>query len=271
MARKDIALHNENAWLDEYRAPDELFPTDNDWEIPSLRLDCQPTGATIPFLLYGEQKRTYDMMGNGTLHFYTDDYRYPDIYEHPEKILQHHPMNIVEPNYSLFNETPPAFGLQAVYKKRWIARMCQDKGVGVFVDLNVAQKFIKLNLLGVPMGYNSFCTRGYSDRLPALEIEWELARGISGRDRPLFVCYGGGRVCKDFCAKVGAIYVTPIVSVKSKERALQALLADGCIAFADADYNQDAIAKKQQQLWIDQVVDFAQNQVEGKQILQIEQ
>lgn len=158
MVQKNIALQNQNAWLDEYSAPDELFPVaDNDWEIPSLRLDVQPTGCTIPMLAYGEQKRTYDMMGNGTLHFYVDDYRFAGtIYEHPEKILQHHPMNIVEPNFSLFNETPAAFGLQAVYKKRWIARMCQNKGIGVFVDLNVAQKFIKLNLLGVPMGYNAF-------------------------------------------------------------------------------------------------------------------
>nr|WP_289835319.1 hypothetical protein [uncultured Phocaeicola sp.] len=56
-------------------------------EIPTLRLDVQPQLVEIPFLCFGEQKRTKDMGGHGTVHFYTDDYRWQSIYEHPEKIL----------------------------------------------------------------------------------------------------------------------------------------------------------------------------------------
>lgn len=102
--------------------PDSLFPTDNDFEVPSLRLDMAAPTCEIPFVCFGEQKRTFKMYGTGTLHFYTDDYRFNSVYDHPEKILQHNPNNIVEPNFSLFNETPIAFGLQAIYKKRTIAR-----------------------------------------------------------------------------------------------------------------------------------------------------
>jgi len=244
---------------------DQIFPTDNSWEIPTLRLDVQPKGAEIPFVRFGEQKRTYDMAGCGTLHFFTDDYRFSSVYDHPEKILAHHPANIVEPNYSLFNETPSAFGLQAVYKKRWIARAMQEKGIGFFVDLNVAQKFIKLNLIGIPKGYNAFATRGYSDRIHALEVEYALAQAISGRDRPLFVCYGGGAECKSYCNRVGAVYVTPIIRVKTKEQALKQMLKDGVIAFADEDYSIKAIEDKQRQLWLDAVADFGtdvQHQIE---------
>ena len=97
--------------------PDSLFPTDNDFEVPSLRLDMAASTCEIPFVCFGEQKRTFKMNGTGTLHFYTDDYRFNAVYEHPEKILQHNPAQIVEPNFSLFNETPIAFGLQAIYKK----------------------------------------------------------------------------------------------------------------------------------------------------------
>lgn len=68
--------------------PDCLFPTDNDIEIPMLRLDVQPKFCDIPFVCFGEQKRTFEMNGQGTLHFYTDDYRFNTVYEHPEKILQ---------------------------------------------------------------------------------------------------------------------------------------------------------------------------------------
>lgn len=119
--------------------PDSLFPTDNDFEVPSLRLDMQATTCQIPFVCFGEQKRTFKMNGTGTLHFYTDDYRFNAVYEHPEKILQQNPAQIVEPNFSLFNETPIAFGLQAIYKKRLVARQMQEEGIRVFVDRNVAK------------------------------------------------------------------------------------------------------------------------------------
>lgn len=111
--------------------PDALYPSDNDFEIPTLRADMQCKQCEIPFLAFGEQKRTYDMNYSGTLHFYVDDYRFSVIYEHPSKILQHHPANIVEPNFSLFNEMPVSFALQAIYKKRWISRSMQDRGIRV--------------------------------------------------------------------------------------------------------------------------------------------
>ena len=91
--------------------PDCIFPTDNDAEVPTIRMDMQPEFCDIPFVCCGEQRRTFKMNGCGTLHFYTDDYRFSALYEHPEKILAHNPRNIVEPNFSLFNEMPIAFGL----------------------------------------------------------------------------------------------------------------------------------------------------------------
>ena len=34
--------------------PDCIFPTDNDAEIPSLRIDMQPEFVDIPFVCFGE-------------------------------------------------------------------------------------------------------------------------------------------------------------------------------------------------------------------------
>lgn len=201
--------------------PDSLFPTDNDFGVPSLRLDMAASTCEIPFVCYGEQKRTYKMNGCGTLHFYTDDYRFNTIYDHPEKILQHNPHNIVEPNYSLFNETPIAFGLYAVYKKRTIARMMQEQGIRVFVDLNVANKFYAYNLLGVPRGYNAFCTRGYEDRLNALEFEYAIASKMADGNNLTFVVYGGGEKVKEWCKGRNAVYVTPVITIKNKLKSLQ--------------------------------------------------
>ena len=39
--------------------PDCTFETNNDLEIPTLRLDMQPQFCEKPFVLFGEQKRTY--------------------------------------------------------------------------------------------------------------------------------------------------------------------------------------------------------------------
>lgn len=193
-------------------------------EIPTLLLDMQPQHVEIPFLCYGEQKRSKDMRGAGVLHFYTDDYRWQSIYEHPEKILKHNPGAIVEPNFSLFNETRVAFGLQAVYKKRWIARAMQERGIMVFIDLNVANKFYAINLFGVPKGYGAFCTRGYSDGLPALEYEYMLAERIAEGNLRFFVVYGGGMDVKEWCfSHPKAYYVTPIIAIKNKLKAIEAM------------------------------------------------
>lgn len=202
--------------------PDCLFPSDNQMEIPSLLIDAQPTHVEIPCLCFGEQCRTKDMRGSGILHFYTDDYRWQSIYDYPEKILRHNPGAIVEPNYSLFNDTPVAFGLQAVYKKRWIARAMQERGIPVFVDLNVANKFYAINLFGVPKGYGAFCTRGYSDRLPALEYEYMMAERIADGNLRFFMVYGGGMQVKEWCMRhPKACYVTPVISIKNKIRAIE--------------------------------------------------
>lgn len=240
---------------------DQLFPVDpqgGDWEIPLLDESMQAQEVAIPMQKWGEQARTLDLMGNGTIHFYTDDYKMEALYSNPAKLANCHPRNIVEPNFSLFLDMAPAFGLQAIYKKRVIARMMQDRGTRVFVDLNVAQKFIKLNLIGVPRGWRSFATRGYSDRVGGLELEYRIAEtsaSFAGR-KPLFVVYGGGQKCKDFCKEVGAIYITPNLDIKNREWEYDQLMKDGVIAFADKDYSREALEAGKTAARLMQVEDF---------------
>lgn len=201
----------------EMTIADQLFPTDNDFEIPVLDIEMQAKDVQIPFLCYGEQKRTFNLGGTATLHFYTDDYRFTSVFEHPEKVYaQHNPANIVEPNFSLFNETPISFGMQALYKKRWIAKAMQTKGIGVFVDLNVAQKWYQLNMIGVPRGWRAFATRGYSDRLNNLAFEYSIAKDWAEGKTPIFVIYGGGNECRRFAQEHGCVYINPVLTTKKE-------------------------------------------------------
>ena len=67
----DTAIQIAEDWTlsleDVEYVPDNLFPTDNDMEVPMLRLDRQPQTIEIPFVLFGEQKRSFKMNGHGTL------------------------------------------------------------------------------------------------------------------------------------------------------------------------------------------------------------
>ena len=260
----DTAIQIAENWMlsleDVEYVPDNLFPTDNDMKVPMLRLDRQPQTIQIPFVLFGEQKRSFKMNGHGTLHFYTDDYKFQSVYEHPEKIFNHHPANIVEPNFSLFNEVPVAFGLQQVYKKRQIARQMQEMGIGVFVDLNVAAKYYKLNLLGVPTGYSSFCTRGYSDRMQYLEYEWMLARQIVGGNPLKFVIYGGGQKCREFAREHGAVYVSPIIDIKNTLRRMEAKMkiTENVMFVGDGQNVKQLIADTKKRLYDNQVLNFTE-------------
>lgn len=201
--------------------PSSLFPCDNGLEIPSLRPDLQAQTVETPIVAFGEQRRTFDMGGTGTLHFYVDDYRFSTLYSHPEKILKHRPGSIIEPNFSLYNETAVADGLHQIYWKRQIARSLQEMGVRVFVDLNVANKFYAYNLIGVPMGWAAFATRGYDDRLDALEFEHSIAERVADGNRLLFAVYGGGDRVQAWCNAHHCVYITPLIILKNRLKALQ--------------------------------------------------
>lgn len=233
--------------------PDCVFPSDNDLEIPTLRTDMQATACNIPFICFGEQKRTFDMNGAGTLHFYTEDYRFDAVYEHPERILKHNPCNIVEPNFSIFNDMPVAFAMQAVYKKRFIARAMQEHDIRVFVDLNVASKYYKLNMIGIPLGWKSFCTRGYSNRLHYLEFEYRIAQEWAQGGELLFVVYGGGKLVRDFCKTHHCIYINNVVTMKRKNRIKE---IEQTVAFLSEDFSLKKQLSKATNFFDGQIEDY---------------
>lgn len=124
-----------------------------------------------------------------------------------------------------------------------LARAMQERGVPVFVDLNVAGKFYKLNLLGIPAGYGAFCTRGYSDRINYLEFEYEIAKSIASGNELLFVIYGGGKICREFAMDNGCVYVNPVVDIKQKTKSAQKKIT-GSIAFIEEEFDTHRILEK---------------------------
>lgn len=192
--------------LDDY-----IYDSDNEFDIPNLRIDEQPApGLLLPFAAWGADSRQKRHIQ--TYHFYVDDYRFEAIWKDPTTVLNSGCSAVVEPNLSLFDTTPVAYGLQLIYKKRWIARFFQQCGVKVYADLNVAQKFYKYNRMGIPNGYNAFATRGYADRLEYLRMEIQIAREISGQDTPNMIVYGGGEEIKEICRQDNVLYVEQFIT-----------------------------------------------------------
>jgi len=215
----------KEARLEDERVPDILFPSDNSEGIPVLDLSKMPeTFPLPPFTALGERRGW--LTETGTLHFYIQDVRFFHLWQNPNLILGGSIRYFVEPNFSLYGEMPRAYAYFATYKKRWLARYWQDKGLLPFVDLNVNPRFADINLLGVPQGWRAFATRGYaSDKNGGTQdLDLALKTALSFHDNPLLVVYAGGKIAQEWCEQhaQNALFV-PVLSNKeyAKEKEIE--------------------------------------------------
>lgn len=193
---------------------DVLYPSDNDLEIPTLLPDLQAGRVELPLSPWGANGRLKKNVV--TYHFYVDDYRFEKLWRDPSPLVTSGCRAIVEPNCSLHDQTPIAYGLQLIYKKRWLARMLQDHGICVYADLNVARKFQEWNRLGIPKGWNAFFTRGNDTQTGILADDLRIAQEISGREQPNLVIYGGGRKALKFAQQHGLLYTDDFMTEKKQ-------------------------------------------------------
>ena len=202
----------EDKSFEDMMIKDCLFESDNDFEIPNLLLKEQAGKLELPLNTWGANSRlSKDVM---TYHFYVDDYRFNALWKDPTKLLASGCKAIVEPNCSLHDQTPISYGLHQIYKKRWLARYCQECGIKVYADLNVSHKFIEYNKMGIPKGYNAFMTRGLDGWMESLKSDLEVAREISGLETPNLIVYGGGKEIKKFCQQNNLLYITDFINAK---------------------------------------------------------
>jgi hypothetical protein len=181
------------------------WPTDNEWEIPSLDASLQVERCTLPLLAWGSAGRRHKAAG--AWHFFCDDYRFSTVWKNPYQVVDTAPNWVCEVNASLADDDVAAVALWTIYRKRWISAFWQSHGVPIAVDLNVPPRFQPLNLLGVPSGWKAFATRGKANELAVLESEYRLAEKHAG-GVPLFVVLGGGEAVAAVCRRwPGAVWV----------------------------------------------------------------
>jgi hypothetical protein len=183
--------------------PDARFPSDNPWDVPTLDPRMQALQVELPWQSWGSKAGGRKRAMPGTYHFYVGDYRFEALWTDPMPVVLSGCHAAVEPNFTISLESPRAYVLWCVYRKRWIARYWQTEGVRVFVDLNVPAEYADLTFLGVPKEWRAYVTRGYTERMEATENEWRAACEHHGDDDILFTVYGGGRAVKEMCAERG--------------------------------------------------------------------
>ncbi len=195
-------------------AMDSRWPSADRWDVPALLPELEPTEVPFPATSWGSQAARRPMPG--LWHFYTDDDKFEPLWKYPGRVLLSSPSSVVEPNFSTTDQTPFAFALWQIYRKRWLARWWQSQGLRVFVDLNVDQALNAPhdavggeipNLLGVPRGWRAFATRAHANRPDNLLTEWELAKAHADGKTPLFVVVGGGKVVKEMVKEYRWVHI----------------------------------------------------------------
>lgn len=196
--------------------PDLLFPSSNEWGVPDLQPQPERFAPALhaPLVAWGSVSRTSSVAG--TWAFYVDDYRFSALWADPEAPLRTGASALVEANYSVYDDTPLAVALWAIYRKRWLAALWQRAGASVWVDLCVSRQHSALALLGVPRGWQRFATAGFDMRAEDLDHELELAvRHSAGAPFTLLV-YGGGAATRAWCAGRANVLHAPRASDQRK-------------------------------------------------------
>ena len=189
---------------------DFVYPSNNEFDIPTLLTDNMPVHLELPLNPWGAEARY--KKGITTYHFYVDDYRFEQLFKDPIKLLQSGCRAIVEPNCSIHDQTPMAHAIWQTYRKRYLCRYLQECGMQIWVDLNVSPHFEEINALGVPEGYNAFCTRGVTGWLNTTERHWEIAKRISGLEKPNMFVYGGGDDVAEWCKEHDVVHVKEFIN-----------------------------------------------------------
>lgn len=197
LKQADVEPHGNKTTVRE--VPATALPRESLYDIPLLDLKLQADFVDLPFIKWGTLRRADKH--EGTVHFYTDDYKFSALLKNPYKVVDTQCITAVEPNFSTYGQMPLYELLYWIGQKRYMARLWQENGIKILVDLNVMPDFSQINLFGVPEGWGSYCIRGMAGQTGYLDTNYRLAKKHAGQAPHLFVVYGGGKTIQEHCEK----------------------------------------------------------------------
>ena len=127
------------------------------------------------------------------VHFFTDDYRFESLYNHPERSLEKYSRYrfILTPDYSLYSEMKPWRQIESVGKSRWVGAYWQSKGLTVIPTISWAQpssfkycfdaiehnSLVAVGMIGCKHSRTAFM-RGYDTMLAEIEPQAVICFGV---------------------------------------------------------------------------------------------
>lgn len=201
------------------------FFYDNEWGIPTLDLSLQAERVESRIELWDASSRKKQMPG--TFHFFSDNCNYGLLWREPYIISDSGCVSLIEPGFPSIlasKGTAKASALYRVWQKRVMLRNWQASGIRVFVDVNVAEEFQELNMIGVPKGWRSYATRGSMDKLETIGREYDLACEHAESSEILFMVYSGGRKIQQMCEENGWVWVPDINDISMNKAKFEKMM-----------------------------------------------
>lgn len=154
------------------------------WDVPLLHKQSLDTSDIK--LVACSDTRANDRPENTKkgVHFFVDDYRFNDIYDHPERTISRYSQYafLLSPDYSTYSDMSMWRQLENVAKNRWVGAYWQSKGLTVIptVSWGLTQSFdfcfdgieknatVAVGMIGCKRSKLNFM-RGYNTMLEKIE------------------------------------------------------------------------------------------------------
>lgn len=208
LGSQDPELHPSLPTIEPFKNGDSqkgdlMFPCEPEMGVPVLSLKYQAEKVPKPVVKWGEVSRKSKAMQGGVIHFYVEDSKFEQLYYNdPNAPLYSGAYACVLPNFSIRTQTPRSWLLGQTFKKYWLGRYWQSKGMRIFVDLNVRLDRWDDNMLGCPRTWRAYALRGYNEALEHIEECYKMACKWAESDDIIFLVIGGGRDVQEKAAEL---------------------------------------------------------------------
>lgn len=108
------------------------------WEIPLIKKQSLEEKQITLIACSDTRKNDIDVNKSKGVHFFVDDYRFYDIYNHPEKTIEKYSQYsfLLSPDFSTYADMPLWRQLESVSKNRWCGAFWQSKGLTVYPTIS---------------------------------------------------------------------------------------------------------------------------------------
>ena len=132
----------------------EMFASENKYDIPEIE-PVENIGEIKEWIPFNYVLSDKDPTGKA-VHFYIDDYQFERLWKNPDKYVEKLKKYVVvtSPDFSPYGNMPLATQIFNHYRKHWVAKYLQEKGVTIIPTIRAStdERSLEFYLQGEPKG-----------------------------------------------------------------------------------------------------------------------